>query len=166
MQLQNKTKKNFKFLLLLPMICATFLFSSPIEVSKDEVGLIRNMKVYKYPRWISQIITSKNEKIYFSSPKSMFEFYYIYKRWPEFNIKTVDDMSEILVTDYKTYDSINAKTAYFVYGSNVTSISGDDLVAFKNEYDAKEYSKNHNGKRIFRFSQVKLQLIDLLNGSI
>ena len=46
------------------------------------------------------------------------------------------------------------------------SFSGDDLVSFKNDYDAKEYMKNHNGKRIFRFSQVKLQLIELLNGSI
>ncbi len=158
----NVTKK----LVLLPIIFTTFLIAEPINVSKDEIGVIRNLKVYKFPRWISQITTSKNKKLYFSSSKSMFEFYFLFKKWPEFNVKTVDDMTKIFVTDYKTYDAINARSAYFVYGSNVTSIAGDDLVSFKNEHDAKEYSKKHNGKRIFRFSQVKHQLIQLLNGSI
>ena len=159
----------FKFgkkLVLVSLLFSSFLFAEPIKVTKDEYGIIRSLKVYKYPQWISEVTTSQNKKIYFSSPKSMFEFYFLFKRWPEFKINTVDDMVDIKVTDYKTYDAIDARRAYYVYGSNITSISGDDLVPFKNEYDAKEYAKNHNGKRIFRFSQVKHQLIDLLNGSI
>lgn len=166
MKLLTKSKKSINKLILLPLFFATFLFAEPINVTKEELGLIRNLKVYKYPRWIAQITTSHNKKLYFSSSKSMFEFYFVYKKWPEFKINTVDDMKEILVTDYKTYDAINARQAYYVYGSNITSIAGDDLVSFKNEYDAIEYSKNHNGQRIFRFSQVKHQLINLLNGSI
>jgi len=164
--MKSRTKNSVKKLILLPFILASFLFAAPITVSKDDLGLIRNLKVYKYPRWIAQVTTVQNKKLYFSSAKSMFEFYFLFKKWPEFNVKTVDDMAEIFVTDYKTYDAINARRAYYVYGSNVTSIAGDDLISFKNEYDAKEYSKNHNGKRIFRFSQVRHQLIQLLNGSI
>jgi len=155
-----------KKVVLLTLLCSSFLFAEPIVVPKDEHGLIRNLKVYKYPQWVVKITAPQNKKIYFSSPKSMFEFYYLFRKWPEFNIKSVDDMLEIKVTDYKTFDAIDAKRAFYVYGSNVTSISGDDLIPFKNEYDAKEYAKNHNGKRIFRFSQVQYQLIQLLNGSI
>ena len=150
----------------LPLIITSFLYAKPIIVNKDELGLVRNLKVYKYPQWIAKVTTSKKKDIYFSSPKSLFEFYFLFKKWPEFDVKSVDDMENIYVTDYKTFDAIDARRAYYVYGSNVTSISGDDLVSFKNEYDAKEYMKNHNGKRIFRFSQVKHQLIQLLNGSI
>lgn len=159
----------FKFgkkILLVSLLFASFLFAEPIKVSKDEYGLIRSLKVYKYPQWIAQVTTAKNKKIYFSSPKSMFEYHFLFKRWPEFEVKTLDDIVEIKVTDYKTYDAIDARRAYYVYGSNITSISGDDLVPFKNEHDAKAYAKNHNGQRIFRFSQVKHQLIELLNGSI
>lgn len=155
-----------KKVLLSGLLFSSFLFAEPISTTKEDLGLIRNLKIYKYPHWVAQVVTTHNEKIYFSSPKSMFEYYFLFKRWPEFKVNTVDDMAEIKVTDYKTYAAIDARRAYYVYGSNITSISGDDLVPFKNEYDAKEYSKNHNGKRIFRFSQVKHQLIDLLNGSI
>jgi nitrous oxide reductase accessory protein NosL len=162
----TKCDNLIKSLLLLPLFLASFLIAEPIKVTKNDRGIIRSLKVYKYPRWIAQITTSQDKKLYFSSAKSMFEFYFLYKRWPEFNVKTVDDMAEIFVTDFKTYDAINARRAYYVYGSNITSIAGDDLISFKNEYDAKEYSKEHNGKRIFRFSQVKHQLIELLNGSI
>ncbi len=153
-------------LILLPILFVSFLYAEPIIVTKSDRGLLRNLEVYKYPRWISQIKTTEGKNIYFSSSKSMFEFYFLFQKWPEFKIKTVDDMADIFVTDYKTYQAIDARKAYYVYGSSVTSISGDDLISFKNDYDAKEYSKEHNGKRIFRFSQVKIQLIELLNGSI
>ncbi len=155
-----------KKVIVLALLSLGLLYAEPINTTKEDYGLIRNLKVYEYPQWVVQITTSENKSIYFSSPKSMFEFYYLFKKWPEFNLKSVDDMVDIKVTDYKTYDAIDARRAYYVYGSNITSISGDDLIPFKNEYDAKEYLKNHNGKRIFRFSQVKHQLIQLLNGSI
>jgi len=161
----NKQKLRTKTIVS-ALLLSGFLFADPIIVDKKELGLIRNLKVYQYPQWIAKVTNSHYKNIYFSSPKSMFEFYYTFKKWPEFNIKSVDDMMSIQVTDYKTYNAIDARRAYYVYGSNVTSISGDDLVSFKNEYDAKEYAKNNNGKRIFRFSQVKYQLIQLLNGSI
>ncbi len=67
----------------------------------------------------------------------------------------------------ENYSKTNGdRTDIILDSSNITSIAGDDLVSFKNEYDAKQYSKDHNGKRIFRFSQIKMQLIQLLNGSI
>jgi len=166
MKLLTKQLKFTLKLLLLPMILASFLAAEPINVTKEDLGLVRNLKVYKYPRWIAQVTTTEDKKIFFSSSKSMFEFYFLFKKWPELNVKTVDDISEIFVTDYKTYQAIDARRAYYVYGSNITSIAGDDLISFKNEYDAKEYSKNHNGMRIFRFSQVNYPLIELLNGSI
>ena len=61
---------------------------------------------------------------------------------------------------------VDAKKAFFVYGSSKISPAGDDLVAFESKEDASNYSQNNNGKRIFSFSEVKNSLIRLLNGRI
>ena len=61
---------------------------------------------------------------------------------------------------------IDAKKAFFVYGSRKISPSGDDLVAFQSREDAFNYSQDNNGKRIFSFDEVKNSLIRLLNGRI
>jgi nitrous oxide reductase accessory protein NosL len=81
-------------------------------------------------------------------------------------VKSERDFSKIVVTDYATMKPINAETAFFVYGSNVTSPAGDDLVAFETKEEADEFSKKYNGKRVLKFDEVSDALIRLLNGRI
>ena len=54
------TNKIIKSLILIPLFLTTLVLAEPIKVSKDEFGTIRNLKVYKFPRWIVQITTSKD----------------------------------------------------------------------------------------------------------
>ena len=103
---------------------------------------------------------------FFCSPKSMFEFYFNEEKWKIFEIASPSDFTNILITDYKTSKIVDAKKAFFVYGSSKISPAGDDLVAFESKEDASNYSQNNNGKRIFSFSEVKNSLIRLLNGRI
>ena len=72
----------------------------------------------------------------------------------------------IVVTDYETLKPINAKTAFFVYGSSDTSPAGDDLVPFATKEAAEKFSKSHNGKRVLKFDEVPDALIRLINGRI
>lgn len=155
-----------KKLVLLVVLLITSSFANEIIYKKDDLSVVRNLKVYKYPKWIAEITTISSKKALFSSPKSMFEFYFNPLKYKEYGAKNKDDIIKILVTDYKTLDIINARSAYFVYGSNKISPSGDDLVAFKNEADAKYFANNNNGKRVMRFSKVSNGLIKLLNGDI
>lgn len=154
----------FKKIMFSLVVISTFSFASQINFTKDDVGYIRKIKLYKNPSWIAQIKTSSGKIAKFCSPKSMIEFYYTIEKFKEFNAKSSDDIDEILVTDYKTHEIVNGRNAYYVYGSNKTSPAGDDLVVFVNEKDAKIYAKNNNGKRIFRFSKIPFALINLLNG--
>ncbi len=137
-----------------------------LNYDKKTKSLVRKMLVYKDPSWVCKITTEKSKEYYFLSPKSMFEFYFNPSKWPITKVKDIENLKNIVVTDYSTLKPIKAKEAYFVYGSNKVSLAGDDLPAFKLYSHAQEFAKKNNGKRIFKFHEVKKGLIDLLNGDI
>lgn len=137
-----------------------------MNFNKETIGLVRKLHVYKDPAWVSKVITKDNKEFYFTSPKSLMEFYYNPEKWPLANVKTKEDLKEIVVTDYSNLEPIDAKYAFFVYGSHKISLAGDDLPAFKTIDDAKSFMSKNNGKRILQFKELKKGLIQLLNGDI
>lgn len=137
-----------------------------LEFNKETKSLVRHLLVYKHPSWVAKVVTKESKEFYFASPKSMFEFYFDPQKWADTKVDDANTLKEIVVTDYKTHKAINAKGAFYVYGSNKTSPSGDDLPAFASYDDANEFAQHNNGKRIFSFKEVKKALIELLNGDI
>ena len=146
------------------------LFANEIKFdmnfTKDTSCEIRKIKLYQNPIWASKIEFKNGKNAFFCSPKSKFEFYFNEEKWKIFEIESQSDFTNILITDYKTSKIVDAKKAFFVYGSSKISPAGDDLVAFESKEDAFNYLQNNNGKRIFSFSEVKNSLIRLLNGRI
>lgn len=146
------------------------LFANEIKFdmnfTKDTSCEIRKIKLYQNPIWASKIEFKNGKNAFFCSPKSMFEFYFNEEKWKVFEIQSLSDFTNILVTDYKTSKIVDAKKAFFVYGSSKISPAGDDLVAFESKEDASNYLQNNNGKRIFSFDEVKNSLVRLLNGRI
>jgi len=137
-----------------------------LTYDKNTTCLVRHFKVYKEPRWVAKIKVRNGKNVYFSSPKSMFEFYFRPGKWYEIGVKSERDFSEIVVTDYATMKPINAEIAWYVYGSNATSPGGDDLVPFASKEAAETFSKAHNGHRVMSFDKVTDPLIRLINGRI
>ena len=154
-----------KNIIMVILFLSTLGFAKSYHFSKNEIGLIRKLKIYKTPKWVASIKVRSGKEIFFSSPKSMFEFYHRPGRWPEYNVKTDDDM-RIYVTDFFTLEKIDARSAFYVYGSTVTSRAGDDLVAFKKEKDAKIFTQKNSGKRLFLFRDISAGLIRYLNGNL
>ncbi len=146
-------------------ILISSIFAETMSIPKDATCLIRNLKVYQAPAWAATIKVRSGQTIYFSSPKSMFEFYFQPGRWPEFQVKQESDM-QIYVTDYQTMEKIPAKEAYYVYGSNQTSPSGDDLPAFASKEAADFFAQKNNGKKVLDFAGVSDGLINLLNNRL
>ena len=164
-------------LLLTIVIFASLSFASEVtpfkvknnyimDYSKTTKCLVRNLNVYKDPKWAVKISLKNGKNLFFSSPKSMFEFYHRPGKWFDIGVKNEKDFKDIIVTDYKTMKLINAKKAFYIYGSRAISPAGDDLVVIENENDAKEFAKQYNGKRVFRFEQVSDALVRLINGRI
>ncbi len=137
-----------------------------MDFDKNTTCLVRHFKVYKDPKWVAKIKVRNGQAVYFSSPKSMFEFYHRPGKWFEVGVKSERDFSEIVVTDFETLKPINAEKAFFVYGSRATSPSGDDLVPLATKEAAENFSKAYSGKRILKFDEVSDALIRLLNGRI
>jgi len=154
-----------RFIVGLLLVCS-FAFSYEMDFNKDTTCLVRHLKVYKNPQWVAKIELKNGKKIFFSSPKSMFEFYFRPAKWYEMGVKSEDDFKDIIVTDFKTLKPVNAKGAFYIYGTNVTSPAGDDLIPFDSYAAAEEFSKKHRGQRILSFREVSDALIRLINGRI
>ncbi len=155
-----------KKIIFILILASSILFSFEMDYDKNTVGLVRHMKVNKAPKWVSKIELKNGKKIFFVSPKSMFEFYHQPGKWFDIGVKNEQDFKDILVTDFKTGLAVKAKGSFYIYGSNVTSPAGDDLVPFDSYAAAEEFSKKHHGKRILNFREVNPALIRLLNGRI
>jgi len=165
--------------LLVVLLFLTSLISAEAEVKpfqvekkyfltydKNTTCLVRHIPVYKDPKWVAKIEVRNGKTVYFSSPKSMFEFYDRPGKWFDVGVKSERDFSKIVVTDYETLKPINAETAFYVYGSRATSPAGDDLVPLATKESAEIFSKKYSGKRILKFDEVSDALIRLLNGRI
>ena len=137
-----------------------------IDYTKETVGLMRNIKLYKDPSWPAMITLHNGKRLYFCSPKSMIEFYNQPSLRPDVGVKDENDIAQILVTDFENLKVINAKGAFYIYGANVISPAGDDLVPFASYERAELFSKKHNGKRVMSFREIPPALIDLINGKI
>nr|WP_321265964.1 nitrous oxide reductase accessory protein NosL [uncultured Sulfurimonas sp.] len=153
-------------IVLAVVLATSVLFSYEMDYTKDTTCLVRHFKVYESPQWASKIELKNGKKLFFSSPKSMIEFYQVPGKWFDIGVKSEDDFKDIIVTDFSTLKPINARGAFYVYGSNNISPAGDDLPAFATYESAEAYSKTHNGKRILNFKEISDGLIRLLNGRI
>ena len=147
-------------------VLSSLLFSYEITYKKSDIGLVRNLKIYKNPIWVAEIDLADGKKILFSSPKGMFEFYHHPGAWYQYHVKSENDFKNMYVTDFKTSKAVKAKGAFYVFGSDTTSPGGDDLVPFDSYKDAEDFSKKHHGSKILGFKEVSYGLIKLLNGAI
>ena len=81
-----------------------------MDYDKNTECVVRHLKVYKDPKWAAKIELNNGKKIYFSSPKSMFEFYQRPGKWYYIGVKNEHDFKDIIVTDYNNLKLINAKS--------------------------------------------------------
>jgi len=57
-------------------ISSSLLFSYSMDYDKNTVGVVRNIKVYKDPKWVVKIEIVMGKKIFFVSQKYMIDFYH------------------------------------------------------------------------------------------
>lgn len=117
------------------------------------------MLVSKYPNWVATIVYRDGHAHHFDGAKDLFKFWFDPPKYATGHSR--EQMARIVVTDYYNLQSIDAKTAFYVIGSDVLGPMGHELVPLASQADAEEFMKEHKGKggtRILRFDQVKQDL--------
>lgn len=110
------------------------------------------MFVAKYPDFASQIQFRDGKTVHFDGPKDLFKYHQNIPRYSP-GLKQADIVA-ILVTSYYTVAPIDARTAWFVAGSDVYGPMGRELIPFGKEDEAREFLKDHKGKTLLRFGEI------------
>lgn len=127
-----------------------------IDVPKDAKCPVCGMFVFKYPRWAAKMIMSDNKEYYFDGVKDMFKFFLQKK-------SSTEEMGLILVSDYYTQHALQARSAFYVVGSDVYGPMGNELIPFSTLQDAKTFARDHRGDRIVTFGDVTMPLLESLD---
>lgn len=146
------------FLLLsLPLTGST----APVPPKKTDKCPVCGMFIVKYPDWVAQILFKDGSLAHFDGAKDMFKYYFTMERYnPN---KKQSDIAEIYATDYYTMKALDARTSWFVIGSDVYGPMGHELIPFSKQTDAAEFMRDHKGKQMIRFSEVTPELIAKLD---
>lgn len=126
-------------------------------LKKSDRCPVCGMFVYKYPKWVAQIVFKDGSSHFYDGAKDMFKHYFDVSKYTPG--KKSSDVTHMYVTDYYEVELIEAKTAFYVLGSNILGPMGHELLPFKDQESAQEFLEDHRGKSIVRFQQVTLPLV-------
>ena len=148
----------FSLSFLLPSV---FSLAQPAAPGKKDKCPVCGMFVYKYPDWIGQIGFKDGSTFFFDGAKDLFKYYFNMKKYNP--AKTTADIAAIWVTEYYDLASLDAKSAFFVVGSDVYGPMGKELIPFKSAEAAAEFRKDHGGTGVLTFEQIKPAVINKLD---
>jgi copper chaperone NosL len=119
------------------------------------------MFVAKYPDWTTAIRFRDGSHVYSDGVKDMFKYLNDLKKYD--HTRKPEDIQAVLVMDYYRLSWIDARSAWYVLGSDVFGPMGRELIPLEQEADAKEFMKDHKGTQIIRFSDITMEVIKTLD---
>ena len=150
----------------LPILALLLLFSLSLAAQAETLKVpnpgprdtcpVCGMFVAKYPAWVATVLYQDGHAHHFDGAKDLFKYLFDLPRWAPGH--RAEDMTAIAVTEYYGLSRIPAREAWYVIGSDVPGPMGHELVPLATEADAKEFLRDHAGKRILRFDDVTPEL--------
>ncbi len=154
-----------KFLIAIICIC-TALFANTLQfeglgyddlnISPTQVCPVKQVTLDKNRDFIGVVVYKDNSFDVTSSPK------YTFKQLHHIQKTKEKEVAKTFVMDYKTKKLIDTQSAYYVFGSTLMSVGGDDIIPFASENDAKAFMQQHKGKQIYRVDRMSEKFIDFL----
>lgn len=134
----------------------------PVKPEPKEKCPVCGMFVSKYPDWVAGIRFQDGSRALFDGVKDMMKLLLKVEDYGAVSRRT--DVASLFVTDYYALAQIDARAAWFVVGSDVLGPMGHELVPFAREAEAREFLRDHRGKRVLRFDEVTPALLRALDG--
>jgi nitrous oxide reductase accessory protein NosL len=124
----------------------------PVVAGPRDKCPVCGMFVARYPEWLAAVRFADGTHAVFDGAKDLFRFLAAPGEYaPQ---RSAAEVRAILVTDYYAVRQVDARTAWFVLGSDVLGPMGHELVPFEAERDAREFMADHHGRRLLRFGDV------------
>lgn len=148
--------------LVVALACVRAEAAAPVKPTPKDKCPVCGMFVAKYPDFTTRLQYRDGAVVFFDGSKDLFKYLLNLKKYAPG--KSEISIQEITVADYYSLAQINARTAWFVVGSDVYGPMGKELIAFGKEADAQEFRKDHKGKKILRYRDVIQKTVDELDG--
>lgn len=133
-------------------------FTKPADRDKCPVC---GMFVAKYPDWVAEVVFKDGTYAVFDGPKDLFKFILNLKSYAPG--KSKKEIDSVFVNDYYSVRPINGLKAFYVLGSDVLGPMGRELVPFEKDADAREFLKDHRGRKILRFDEISFEILKQLD---
>ena len=155
-----------RMLLVLTMISFTASLSfagakAPQKVKPKDKCPVCGMFVAKYPNFAAQIQLRDGSVFHFDGNKDLFKCYFDLPRYAPG--KKQGDVAAIFVTSYYDLKPIDARSAWYVVGSDIFGPMGKELIPFPSESEAREFMKDHKGRAVLRFRDVTREMVNGLD---
>ena len=131
-----------------------------IVVKEDDKCPVCGMFVHKHSHWAAKVYFENGEYAAFDGVKDMMKFIFEPQKYGQKEPK----IAKIQVSDYYTQNAIDAKSAFFVVGSDALGPMGNELIPFGDEDSAKSFKMDHKGEAILKFDEISKQIVCRLDG--
>ncbi len=110
------------------------------------------MAVANFPDWAALVSFKDGTQAWFDGPKDLFTYLLDLKQYaPK---RQAADIASVQVKDYYGLKHIDAQKAFFVLGSDVLGPMGKELVPFATEPGARDFLKDHRGRKILTYQEI------------
>lgn len=148
-------------LLTLLMIAADAAGLNARKPAKGDKCPVCGMFVAKYPDFAAQVQFRSGNVLHFDGAKDFFRYYQNISRYTPG--RKPGDIAALFVTGYYSLTPIDALAAWYVTGSDVFGPMGKELVPFEKEAEAREFMRDHKGKKMLRFRDVTPAIVKELD---
>ncbi|TLP44227.1 MULTISPECIES: nitrous oxide reductase accessory protein NosL [Cohaesibacter] len=131
-------------------------FGTPMPHDRDACPVC-GMFPARYPDWIATVLYKDGHADHFDGAKDLFKYLLDMDKYASGRKR--EDILHVGVTDYYAIERIDARKALYVIGSDILGPMGHELVPHPDRYDADEFMKDHQGKRILTFGDVTMDLL-------
>ena len=131
-------------------------FGTPMPHDRDACPVC-GMFPLQYPDWIATALYKDGHADHFDGAKDLFKYLLDMEKYA--SGRKFEDITKIGVTDYYATEIIDAHSALYVIGSDVLGPMGHELIPHPDRYDADEFVKDHQGKRLLTYDEVTMDLL-------
>ena len=131
-------------------VCGTAVGAEPRAPGSDDRCAVCGMFVEKYHNWVATIVFEDGSQVFFDGPKDLFRYLLDLEKYRAQD-RTI---SEVFVTDYYRVQFIDAKTAFFVLGSDVMGPMGGEFIPLEKREEAATFAQDHGGREILEFGDI------------